>query len=1353
MSDEKLSTAQRQPEKEEAAPAPASALGTATTSEDVINDITMSHDDTQAITAANITESPAGDAGAAPAGDALDSAQLRDAVMDRLAALPGKPSASDDLRGAFDALGDGDREFLRVWWEGRAKGRDLNRPDDLRACAVDVYRELEGAEPDDGFEQRWSQPLSDLVKIDCDISSWRWLCRVAVALGRAARTSTHPSAEVGRALARAGLAEAALSWRRQLEMGPEGTWNDRLAAMGVWHSDRPDFAGCGFETVGEAFARIFEHSARFLNRIAQKANEMCAGLVEQRYLELGSPAHMEALRVVRVALSRSPGVKLEETQAFASLLDPTDPIHAEVIHALKGNKRTVDLYAHGSLGDSEDGFAGSKVDCSGVARVLNQACGGYDLVSSGMDACDVSGEWYSLPSFRAAYVGSICALVASGKCSHAGDIRQASGLGSGQGAVLTLSDLAHYAVKVLTRKIFERETMLARVTPSKAERNALKWPVPKELTPFEAALLAMAYHHRPEHGVVWSVYADVRKPGGGNLKWRDPKTGAWGDFVINLGEGEFGGAMYEDFIALLPGGDARAFKEFRAHFTRFVEMYRKYDMKMARVKHDLASQWSLTNGGAKRLNRYTRKFVDVTDDPVELTANGAAIGIYLEDDGTGHAKFPENFVRETPDNNGVMRTFDANRDFFAAFAKPGEEEVVKDAILTVCGYWYGYDAGSREAVALIGVIGGAKSTLIKVLERSGSGNLATVPWSGLGERSKLFSLNGKAAMLSGEIGENIRSTTRVNFNMLTAHDTMSTHQLFVGDTQIDFCGPIIGASNMMPKTDDRTGAFESRVAVYDADHSVYDNEFYLPEVVEKFVFENEFQAWLLGLVCASHPSVRSVKESPNPKLRASNAKLADEIDWARQFLDVYLGNLDAQGVDGFYVQAAFEAYKVWYAREVGGKVVGSLNREFKQSFVRYVREHGWVVDLDARGQYAKKRMPDGFYEPRRVRAAVSEWIAPARFDAVGQPVAYGPDDLVKWVDYDQLVGHSGRRDGLLDRPQRGVCLRASAVEDYNERGWSPAARHHNEFLHEQKALLDRLTPDELKAYQDFCRQADELAGKGYRDADGFPYEVPGVREWDRMGCPVEVVYEDPAKPDAAKNLDVCLRLHRAGSKVRDDALLVRVHAKNVYPTLNDDVSDLTAADDLRVYAHKQTISDPRYCDRDDDDVVYEPVSPVRFDGDDDPNDDPSGPGGAAPTSSDAPEGADVPDETAAQGTCDASAPADGAHEAPAPSGKAPAANGTSAPAETPVSAAQAAVEGGDAAEEAPGAPEPGYEAFCAHAKDAVEHSGGYVVLDGGPEGATVCREVICEDEWAAYGRPTRLTRTVEVDSERLPLIE
>ena len=52
MTDEILS-AQRPPEKEEAAPAPASALGTATTSEDVTNDITIPHGDAQPITETN----------------------------------------------------------------------------------------------------------------------------------------------------------------------------------------------------------------------------------------------------------------------------------------------------------------------------------------------------------------------------------------------------------------------------------------------------------------------------------------------------------------------------------------------------------------------------------------------------------------------------------------------------------------------------------------------------------------------------------------------------------------------------------------------------------------------------------------------------------------------------------------------------------------------------------------------------------------------------------------------------------------------------------------------------------------------------------------------------------------------------------------------------------------------------------------------------------------------------------------------------------------------------------------------------------------------------------------------------
>ena len=86
MSDEKMTTAQRPPEKEEAAPAPASALGTATTSSEVTDDITMPHGDTQLITEANIDEIPAQEGVAAPdggAGDQVPVAPSRVVSVDR----------------------------------------------------------------------------------------------------------------------------------------------------------------------------------------------------------------------------------------------------------------------------------------------------------------------------------------------------------------------------------------------------------------------------------------------------------------------------------------------------------------------------------------------------------------------------------------------------------------------------------------------------------------------------------------------------------------------------------------------------------------------------------------------------------------------------------------------------------------------------------------------------------------------------------------------------------------------------------------------------------------------------------------------------------------------------------------------------------------------------------------------------------------------------------------------------------------------------------------------------------------------------------------------------------------------
>lgn len=69
--------------------------------------------------------------------------------------------------------------------------------------------------------------------------------------------------------------------------------------------------------------------------------------------------------------------------------------------------------------------------------------------------------------------------------------------------------------------------------------------------------------------------------------------------------------------------------------------------------------------------------------------------------------------------------------------------------------------------------------------------------------------------------------------------------------------------------------------------------------------------------------------------------------------------------------------------------------------------------------------------------------------------------------------------------------------------------------------------------------------------------------------------------------------------------------------------------------------------------------------------------------------------------------------------------------------------------------ETAFENFRAAAQAAINDAGGYVVYDGGPEGATLCREVISRDEWAAYGCPAKLEdkRVMLGDGTSWPLIE
>lgn len=411
------------------------------------------------------------------------------------------------------------------------------------------------------------------------------------------------------------------------------------------------------------------------------------------------------------------------------------------------------------------------------------------------------------------------------------------------------------------------------------------------------------------------------------------------------------------------------------------------------------------------------------------------------------------------------------------------------------------------------------------------------------------------------------------------------------------------------------------------------------------------------------------------------------------------------------VDFAYQFITRWVSQNMSNTRIASIQR-VKKELPRVLKPLGLVYVPD---QFRWR----GRFSPEVNAAAVHSLCEPqVRRDQDGREIArdYRPAALANWADDVGLA--TGGRDRL-----RGWIVRADAWEQWTEAKTLPDPNSGVALVDEEASgSADADDARERAVYERiYVPLVAGLAALGAKDLGFGPVRALGFDDWRAAGCPSAVALREQLTEAEIRAVGEHPELAlsapfgaSAGAGVRVVYLVERspelaLTAPATVPCL--DVAYLVVSGRAEIAAGNAPA------------VVPDP------DGDDSDDDPTPGPGGA-PTSSDAPEGAITPDETAAQGTCDVSAPA-----------------------ETPVSAAPAAVEGGDAAEEAPGAPDPGYEAFCAHAKGAVEHSGGYVIYDGGPEGTMVCREVIPEDEWAAYGRPVKLRGTVEVHGERLPLIE
>ena len=307
---------------------------------------------------------------------------------------------------------------------------------------------------------------------------------------------------------------------------------------------------------------------------------------------------------------------------------------------------------------------------------------------------------------------------------------------------------------------------------------------------------------------------------------------------------------------------------------------------------------------------------------------------------------------------------------------------------------------------------------------------------------------------------------------------------------------------------------------------------------------------------------------------------------------------------------------------------------------------------------------------------------------------------MKWVSPTDLHGNpvSGQT-GLLSGTIRGVMYRKSALERFEQEGIIPAQMRAQRRAEKHRAAWEAASKDDRNRYRNFIQAIFTV-----KDAQkvGSDFHLFGVGD-DGTARATIYVHCDTGFAYVAPTMDEWIAQHR----------LIRVvpYAKEGnYVT----VLELGFAHDPnqthRLVTDELDVYPDTYGELDDDD--------------------------AASTSTSASTDAPTSDKPAAQTLDQPSAPADGEGDAHASTGELAPANEPSAGsgAAKPARGLHPAASSGFTWAPAPPAPEPQlssderYDRFCAVAKRHIDESCGYVVYDGGPEGATVCREVLPRDE-------------------------
>lgn len=896
-----------------------------------------------------------------------------------------------------------------------------------------------------------------------------------------------------------------------------------------------------------------------------------------------------------------------------------------------------------------------------------------------------------------------------------------------EGEVMALDDVVARTVKEINTAIEHRNR------PIVGSRH--RWAPVNGITGYEAGILALAYFSWPETGRLVMQAAATSTAGEptaeeasqGYLRHFDPNR-RWWDTAEAYDGSTVVGWVRRIFDKLVPGGSDREFNAFHRVLRQYAEVV---DPDQFITRHEVDPHISIVReegtGRGMAWNRATGEIAPLTGELVELAYDRACSGVFMADDGTGHVVKVDAPTYRVRTARGREIDWSAERDLFPSMFDERDREAGVDMCWQLFGYQVSRSASNRQTPYLFGPRGAGKSVLLEIVRDMCGGNVADVGMDEFGNEKAMMTVPGSVAVVSDDNapGARISSLGAKRFKSFASQGIVSLDPLFHGRRSFRARQRCYQAGNQRIYTDDRSGAIGgggmgARKVDFEFAHSFYDDDDYVPAVIEWICHDPKLHTWIAQQAAERCPLFDGF-DMDNLILARTNAAYEDENDWVRGFVNIFMGQLDDAGVDCIPMQALYEAFKSYYRSYVSaGGPVPSFDREFRLSVVRKLAEMGWTVKLDASDQFAVASVKSGFYEPERLYDVLADYTEMRGIDDRGRAI-WANENLMKWADWDALHGgsDSGRTKGLLDKKVRGVAYRVSALNS-NE---TPAQRHARERAESHARDWERAEDKTREAYLNFvnsCPNAhtgevvdgSDFAsfgrafrfGEAYRsrccleERSGLPFMVPTIGEWDELGRPTVFTVARVTMSD----VDILARYRSSSGELRV------AYREEYVPSLSCEACG------------------------------------------DDPDDDPSGP---APASADAAVATDAGAASQGQGPADAS-------DTPEVSGAAPASSdgagdSGAAPAEAPVETSddEGDDRGGGGAGKAPGENDPDYQAYFDLALSMDEHYGGHVVPGEAPGAVEFHGFVMPYDEWLACGSPHRDGGMFQAGPLSFPMIE